>query len=158
LIGAVNTKKTEDEIAEQTNRIISLFKRQLKVCQNDLSDTFEEFKEFDSDSIDDQCKKDYQDSIDKLKEHELYENALVSINCLFLFKIFSSFSFLKDNSGNSEDKLENYKKYINYELKSNENLNRCELRIKCLFERTIADGANCLDSSIWLMYTNYLVS
>jgi hypothetical protein len=85
LIGAVNTKKTEDEIVEQTNRIINLFKRQLKICQNDLSDTFEEFKEFDSDSIDEQCKKDYQDSIDKLKELEFYENALVSINCLVLF-------------------------------------------------------------------------
>ena len=56
-----------------------MFKRQLKVSQNDLRDTFEELKEFDSDSIDEQTKKDFQDSVAKLKELEIYENSLVFV-------------------------------------------------------------------------------
>ena len=56
-----------------------MFKRQLKVSQYDLRDTFEELKEFDSDSIDEQTKKDFQDSVAKLKELEIYENSLVFV-------------------------------------------------------------------------------
>ncbi len=66
--------------------------------------------------------------------------------------------FLKQNSAKTEEKLQIYKNYLNYELKTNENSDHIEPRIQCLFERTIADGANCLDSSVWLMYTNYQVS
>ena len=38
-----------------------------------------------------------------------------------------------------------------------EDLSRSRDRIKCLFERTIADGSNCLDVALWQKYIYYLV-
>ena len=77
---------------------------------------------------------------------------------MLLKKTTNFFYFLKQNSAKTEEKLQIYKNYLNYELKTNENSDLIEPRIQCLFERTIADGSNCLDSSVWLMYTNYQVS
>ena len=36
-------------------------------------------------------------------------------------------------------------------------LNYLRKRLKCLFERAIADNSNCLDASLWLDYIYYLV-
>ena len=33
-----------------------------------------------------------------------------------------------------------------------------KIRLKCLFERAIAENSNCLDESLWLKYIYYLVS
>ena len=75
-------------------------------------------------------------------------------------------------------KLEAYNKYLDFELKlirglfeklktnrsSNKEseqklaeFNYHRQRLRCLFERAIADNSNCLDTSLWLKYILYLV-
>ena len=70
-------KKTEDEIKEQTSRIVKLFKRQLKISLVDMQATFEELKQFDPDSVNEEIIKDYHDSLNRLKDLENFENELV---------------------------------------------------------------------------------
>ena len=60
-------------------------------------------------------------------------------------------------------------KHVNHKNKTNDITDevniKCEnielkpqrLRLKCLFERAIADNSNCLDESLWLKYIFYLV-
>lgn len=66
-------------------------------------------------------------------------------------------------------KLEIYKRYIDFELKLIRDMEKNKradpapldhdrLRLKCLFERAIADETNCLDVDLWIKYITYLVS
>lgn len=100
--------------------------------------TFEELKQLDETQVNDELIKIYEKTVEKYKELEKYENNL-------------------ENTTIFEEKLAHYKAYLKYELKQNESYNYIEPRIHCLFERTLADGQNCLDPTLWLQYTTYLV-
>ena len=71
---------------------------------------------------------------------------------LIKFEAFvcKSFSSLFQHNA-TEGKLELYKAYIAFEIKSGD-----PARIQCIFERAIKD--NCLQHDLWISYTNYLVS
>lgn len=63
---------------EQINRINTLFKRELAVCLEKGAATFAEFKQFDENQITDQLQKIHAKTIEKLKEIQPFETALVS--------------------------------------------------------------------------------
>ena len=56
---------------------MKLFKRQLKISLVDMQATFEELKQFDPDSVNEEIIKDYHDSLNRLKDLENFENELV---------------------------------------------------------------------------------
>jgi hypothetical protein len=63
---------------------VKLFKRQLSVSLEDMENTMEEFKQFDEKYIDKECLKNYQSALNKLRDLEKFENALVTFfkkNC-----------------------------------------------------------------------------
>ena len=93
---------------------------------------------------------------------------------------------LKETATDEAKKLVEYKNYLDSELKAlrqkgpvnvkgasakqsgkgqfendqdvdQDELNYRRRRIKCLFERAIADNSNCLDDSLWLKYIYFLV-
>jgi len=162
--GSVQTPQQTLKINEQIKRIANIFERQLSTCLQDMESTLNEFKEFDESLITEKILKTYEKSLKNYKEIESYEKALL----------------------NAEDdkKLEEYNKYIEFELrklreietgssskqnKKNERksgdeqqqqqhneLSYSKDRLKCLFERALADGTNCLDVSLWSKYIQYL--
>jgi len=143
----------------------------LAVCLDNTAETYAEFEQFDSDCIDERVKSVFEKSLQKYKEVLPFEMAL------------------KNLSANEAKKLEEYKNYLDYELKclrmkspsmnagnsgagqkqkqargavgeqeaSPAELEECRMRVKCLFERALADNQNCLDASLWLKYVYFLV-
>ncbi len=143
--------------------MVNLFRRQLAVCLDNTADTYAEFEQFDIDCINEDVKTVYKKSLEKYKEVLPFEMAL------------------KNLTSSEVKKLEEYKNYLDYELKylrmkspsinlgsggqkqkreqetSTEELEECRMRVKCLFERALADNQNCLDASLWLKYIYFLV-
>ena len=81
--GTVQSAEQTRQTNEQLNRILTLFKLELAVCLEKSAATFEEFKEFDENQITDQIQNVYAKSIEKLKEIETFETALVSLYSIF---------------------------------------------------------------------------
>lgn len=149
---------SNDKEKEQTDRIVRLYKLQLSVCLDTIDDTLEELKTLiDSAAEAPDVKSLYERTVKKYKEITPFEDALVK-------------------EEDPAKRLEAYNKYLDYELKlvrdlfeqmkgkaSSEKSDMEEFdyqrrRLKCLFERAIADNSNCLDTDLWLKYTLYLVS
>lgn len=105
-------------------------------------------------------------------------NGITNINDFFrLFK-----SKKKNPEFDSAKKLNEYKSYLDFELKKITDLEKQKIkqnnksnnetlaeeastalthqreRLKCLFERSLSDDSNCLDVALWLKYIHYLVS
>lgn len=160
--GTVQSEEQTKLINEQINRITNLFKRELSVCLLAGISTFKEFQEFDENQITEDVKKAYEKSVEKLKQIEPFELAL------------------KNASGDSAKRLTEYNVYLDFELKLVSDLEKNKIkqnnkanetladelrndliyhrkRLKCLFERAIADDSNCLDVNLWLKNINYLV-
>lgn len=161
--GSIQTEEQKSRLNEQINRIVNLFKRQLAVCLDNTESTYTEFEQFDDTYIDQEVKDTYRKSLEKYKE------------------ILPSEMALRNLEANETKKLEEYKSYLDLELKNlrfksgvgqkkgynnkqseqkldEDELQYCRRRIKCLFERAIADNQNCLDVSLWLKYIYFLVS
>lgn len=154
--GSIQTPEQTKQINVQIDKILRLFKEQLAICLDNLESTYEELKQFDeSQAINEKIKSLYESSLAKYKQIEPFETALANA------------------AQDPIKKLAEYNNYLDFELKlvkdlesssknskliSNKNnqLDYHRLRLKCLFERAIADDSNCLDVNLWLKYINYL--
>jgi len=111
----------------QKNRILNLFKRQLRLPFLDMDSIFNEYKEFVGGSVDPNVQREYQKAKEKLKKIQQFE---VDVS-------------------DKEHSLEVYKEYLKHELKEKD-----PARIQLLYERTLTD--HCLDGTIWEEYLAYL--
>ncbi|CAF0720727.1 unnamed protein product [Brachionus calyciflorus] len=165
--GSIQTPEQTKQINEQIEKITHIFKRQLGVCLDNIESTYEELKQFDeSASNDTQVKLIYEANLKKFKELEPFENALNEAVGDATKKIEAYFSYLDfeiKQIKEMEKRLLNNQKNIktvnsiNGKNSEMEILEKSRVRVKCLFERAIADDSNCLNVNLWLKYIYYLI-
>jgi len=132
LLSLKGTPTTEEQTKlynQQKERIVTLFRRQLRVPHLDMEGTFAEYKEFVGGEVDPNIERDYNKAREKLKLIEQFEISL---------------------STETPD-MESYKQYLQFELKEKD-----PTRIQLLYERALTD--HCLDGDVWLEYLNYIDS
>ncbi|XP_025090591.1 squamous cell carcinoma antigen recognized by T-cells 3-like isoform X2 [Pomacea canaliculata] len=129
--GAVVSKEQEEAFTAQSNKIHSLFKRQLAVPLMDMEETFAEYKEWVGGLVDPEVEKAFNRALAMLEKVKPYEDELLA-------------KHMQEPS-----LLEAYNKYLDFEL-----LEGDPARIQCLFERALQE--NCLQPDLWLRYTKYL--
>lgn len=165
--GSIQTEAQKNQTNEQIQRIVSLFKRQLGTCLDNTKQTYLELEQFDDTYMDSDVEAVYKQTLLKYQEVLPFEMAL------------------KTQVADEPKKLAEFKNYLDYELKGlrhksglsvkqsngkgnnhfdndqdvdQEEMSYLRLRIKCLFERALADNSNCLDDSLWLKYIYFLVN
>ena len=93
--GSVQTEQQTAQLNKQIEKINRIFRLQLGVCLNSLSNSLEEFKEFDeSFANSEQIKQIYQQTERKLKEIESFETALVNIDFNCIIYVVLKFAFI----------------------------------------------------------------
>ena len=107
---------------EQRKKVENIFRRQLRIPLQGMSDTLKEFKEFAGSDVDTNVISDYNKANQKLKNRQAFEDKLLG-----------------------ENNEEVYLEYLQFELKEKE-----PVMIQQLYERAITD--NCLNESLWLDY------
>ncbi|XP_023326445.1 squamous cell carcinoma antigen recognized by T-cells 3 isoform X2 [Eurytemora carolleeae] len=130
LLALQGTPSTPEQIKQHTaqkERIINLFKRQLRVPHLGIEDTFREYMDVAGTDSDANVLRDYEKAKEKLKLREDFEIRV----------------------SEKETSLDAYKEYIQFELKEKD-----PVRIQLVYERCITD--HCLESDIWSEYLNYL--
>lgn len=88
-------------------------------------------------------------------------------HCVFIYCC----CYLKNNCPENDlsAKLDAYLKYLDFEIKqtrdmenakvvNSDKLSKQRLRVKCLFERAIADQTLCLSGQLWLKYIEFCVT
>lgn len=75
----------------------------------------------------------------------------VAVFTLCMTRVFHCACAICVQSAAQAPRLEEYQKYLQYELSEGD-----PARIQCLFERALLE--NCLVPELWIQYTKYLVS
>lgn len=165
--GSVQNEQQTKQLNEQIARIVSIFKRQISVCLDNTEATFNELKDFDDSFIDEELTRTRTNTLLEYQKILPFEMALGSLSVdeakkLAEYKSYLEFEIknlkhknplasgksLKQNGKNRKEECEEI---------SPEVLDHHRLRVKCLFERAIADSSNCLDAALWLKYIYFLV-
>eukprot|EP00111_Clytia_hemisphaerica_P004917 TCONS_00014140-protein len=123
-----DTVGMDAKVEAQIERIATIFKRQISVPLIGMENVFSIYEDWSPEPISDQTKRAYEKASQKLTLCMEHEEKLHNA---------------------TEGKLELYKSYIAFEIKSGD-----PTRIQCIFERAIKD--NCLQHDLWISYTNYL--
>ncbi|XP_039268549.2 spliceosome associated factor 3, U4/U6 recycling protein-like isoform X1 [Styela clava] len=126
--GSVSTAEQQEKIKKQSNKIKTLFKRQLAIPLLDMQTTMQEYIEWCEDEIDSNTKVMYEKSLKQFEELKPFEDALLQT---------------------ASPKLEEYQNYIQHEIK----LGALE-RVQCIYERALVE--NCLNSDFWIQYLKYM--
>lgn len=165
--GSIQTPEQTKQINEQIDRILRIFKQQLSVCLDNIESTYKELEQFDEASANDaQIKNLYETNLKRCKELEPFEISIAEAASDPVKKLEAYYNYLEYEMKLIRD-LEN-KLFNNKNLKTINSINdkntdlevfkKSQARLKCLFERVIADDSNCLNVDVWLKYTLYLVS
>jgi len=129
MMASSGSEEIENAYTEQKNRIVNLFRRQLRQPLFGIEDNFIEYKKFVDDNVDANINAEFAKSKEKVKQREQLEQNLVV----------------------NENSLESYKDYIDYELKEKD-----PARAQMIYERAIY--AHCLEPHLWSQYLTYLDS
>lgn len=138
LLNSLSSNKTEfstTEVGKQVERILSLYKRQLKLPLIGMEDVYKDFKEWVV-----FVKETYSIDLDPESIEQDFEKALEILKPLLPFES-------ELNSTGSTD-YSVYSRYLDFEIKS-DNL----ARTQCLFERAISDNFRNVD--LWIRYLEY---
>lgn len=164
--GSVQNEQQTQQLNEQIGRIVSIFKRQINVCLDNTEATFNELKEFDDSFIDEELTKARTKTLLEYQKLLPFEMALGSLSVDEVKKLAEYKSYLEFEIKNYKHKnplagVKNMKQNGKHKKDENEEANPEELeqhslRIKCLFERAIANNSNCLDAALWLKYIYFL--
>lgn len=166
--GSIQTEEQKKQVTEQIERIITLFKRQIGTCLENTKNTYLEFEEFDDTKIDKDIEFTYKQTLQKYQTILPFEMALKNLSTdegkkLTEYKNYLDFEmkFLRSKDPASmthskSNRQQNGKQQEDDQEVTDEELSYYRLRIKCLFERAIADNTNCLDASLWLKYIYFL--
>ncbi|XP_072043836.1 LOW QUALITY PROTEIN: squamous cell carcinoma antigen recognized by T-cells 3-like [Amphiura filiformis] len=127
-LGGIVTSDKEKELKSQTDRIATIFRRQLSIPLLDMEQTYGEYEQWMSDPIPGYVKQSYQKALDKLKKYIPFEEKLLAAK---------------------PPRLSQYQSYIDFETTEGD-----PVRIQCIYERAISE--NCLVSDLWINFTNYL--
>lgn len=118
----------QQQIKQQTDRIMSIFHRQLSIPLLDMEKTFEEYKEWLDNEVHSSVEQSYKRAKNKLSKLQPFEDSLIC---------------------SESPHLQEYYKYIEFEEKGND-----PARVQCIYERALTD--NCLVPDLWQKYTKYL--
>ncbi|XP_070573008.1 squamous cell carcinoma antigen recognized by T-cells 3-like [Ptychodera flava] len=127
-LGATVTPEKQEEISLQTEKITSLFKRQLSVPLIDMENTFQEFEQWLSDPVPDHISQAYKKALAKLEKRKPYEDDLLVA---------------------APPRYQEYQSYIEYEKSEGD-----PTRIQCIYERALQE--NCLVTDLWKQYSKYI--
>ncbi|XP_023217913.1 squamous cell carcinoma antigen recognized by T-cells 3-like [Centruroides sculpturatus] len=124
----VSSPEQQEQIKQQTNRIMSIFHRQLSIPLLDMEKTYKEYKEWIDGEIPPSVEQSYNKAKKKLFRLQEFEDSLIS---------------------SESPHLQEYYNYIEFEEKEKD-----PARVQCIYERAITD--NCLVPDLWQKYTKYL--
>lgn len=132
LLSMLSSSGSDDQVKVHTDqklKVENLLKRQLRQPLFNMENTFNEYKQFVGDKVDQNVVIAYHKASDKLKAREKFEHSL----------------------SKDDPSLEDYKAYTDFEIKEKD-----PARIQMIFERAIT--AHCLVTQLWEDYISYLES
>ncbi|CAN0057702.1 unnamed protein product, partial [Lampetra planeri] len=128
VLGVVLSAVQQEQLKVQTERLNTLFRRQLSLPLMDMEACFTEYEEWLESPVEASVRQAHGKALKQLEKYKSFENALLVAE---------------------PPKMAEYQAYIECELKEGD-----PARVQLVFERALAD--NCLVPDLWAQYTKYL--
>ncbi|CAM9963881.1 unnamed protein product, partial [Lampetra fluviatilis] len=128
VLGVVLSAVQQEQLKAQTERLNTLFRRQLSLPLMDMEACFTEYEEWLESPVEASVRQAHGKALKQLEKYKSFENALLVAE---------------------PPKMAEYQAYIECELKEGD-----PARVQLVFERALAD--NCLVPDLWAQYTKYL--